>query len=63
MIKQSILIRKLDAPEKMGSLEVLCCSKTATLTKNHMKVSEFYIESRPIKNSRKDTMFNSDLTQ
>lgn len=32
MINQSILVRDLNAPEKMGSIEELCCSKTATLT-------------------------------
>tara|TARA_B110000285_G_C15120297_1_gene616700 strand:- start:1161 stop:1835 length:675 start_codon:yes stop_codon:yes gene_type:complete len=39
MIKQQILVRDLNAPEKMGSIEELCCSKTATLTQNKMKVS------------------------
>lgn len=39
MIKQSILVRDLNAPEKMGSIDELCCSKTATLTQNKMKVT------------------------
>jgi P-type E1-E2 ATPase len=32
MIEQKILIRDLNAPEKMGSIEQICCGKTATLT-------------------------------
>jgi P-type Ca2+ transporter type 2C len=62
MIKQKILVRDLNAPEKMGSIEELCCSKTATLTQNKMKVSYFYCESTEVRNSRKDTLFNCELT-
>jgi Ca2+-transporting ATPase len=39
MIEQKILVRNLDAPEKMGSIEQICCGKTATLTQNEMKVN------------------------
>ena len=45
----------------MGSIEEICCGKTATLTKNDMKVHSFYVESRMIKNSRKDTFNNCML--
>lgn len=46
----------------MGTINELCCSKTATLTQNKMKVSQFYCESMEIKNARKDTLFNCNLS-
>lgn len=63
MIEQKILIRNLNAPEKMGSIEQICCGKTATLTENNMKVKEFYCESKLIKNNRKDTIKNCQLSK
>jgi len=32
MYKDGILIRKLDAPERLAGAEEICCGKTATLT-------------------------------
>lgn len=55
MYSENILVRKLDAPERLGSVDEICCGKTATLTKNKMSVAEFYCESKHIRNSRKDT--------
>lgn len=39
MYKEKILVRKLDAPEKMGKITDILCGKTGTLTKNKMKVA------------------------
>jgi Ca2+-transporting ATPase len=39
MFQDGILIRKLVAPEQLGACDELLCGKTATLTKNDMKVS------------------------
>jgi P-type E1-E2 ATPase len=39
MKDDGILVRNLNSPEKMGSVEEICTGKTATLTKNDMKVS------------------------
>jgi len=39
MKEDGILVRNLNAPEVMGSVEEICTGKTATLTKNDMKVS------------------------
>lgn len=61
MYKEGILVRKLDAPEKMGGIQEICCSKTATLTKNEMKIKQFYCENRLIINNRKDTLTQCDL--
>lgn len=57
-----MLVRKLDAPEKMGAIEEICCGKTGTITKGEMKVAQFHCESRQIKNSRKNTLFNCELS-
>jgi len=56
-----ILIRKLEAPEKMAGCEELLVGKTATLTQNKMKVHTFYLEGNVIKNSRKDTFLHCEL--
>ena len=63
MYGDKILVRKLDAPEKMGGAQEICCGKTGTITSNDMKVSMFYCESREIKNSRKDTLRHCELSE
>lgn len=61
MYKDRILIRKLDAPERLAGCDEICCGKTATLTRNEMKVKYFYLEGQQIKNSRKDTFLKCEL--
>ena len=61
MFNEKILIRKLNAPEKLGGIEEIIVGKTATITCNDMKVDSFYFEGMSNVNSRKDTMFNCDL--
>jgi len=39
MYNDKLLVRKLDAPEKMGAIEEICCGKTGTITRGDMKVS------------------------
>lgn len=39
MRKDKILVKNLNAPEEMGRVEEICTGKTATLTKNLMKVN------------------------
>jgi Ca2+-transporting ATPase len=39
MVDDKILVKNLDAPEVMGTVEEICTGKTATLTKNDMKVN------------------------
>jgi Ca2+-transporting ATPase len=40
MEQEGILIRRMDAVETLGSVEVLCLDKTGTLTENRMEVVE-----------------------
>ena len=61
MYADGILIKKLDAPERLAGCQEICTGKTATLTENDMRVKEFYLEGCLIKNSRKDTFKNCDL--
>ena len=61
MKDDGILVKNLNSPEVMGSVEEICTGKTATLTKNDMKVAQFYASSRLIKNSRKNTLFHCEL--
>jgi len=42
MKNEGVLVKNLDSPEVMGSVEEICTGKTATLTKNEMKVDSFY---------------------
>jgi P-type E1-E2 ATPase len=39
MYGDKLLVRNLDAPEKMGSIEEICCGKTGTITTGNMKVA------------------------
>ena len=63
MKKDGILVKNLNSPEVMGNVEEICTGKTGTLTKNEMKVTDFYSESRLIKNSKNNTFFNCELQQ
>ena len=47
----------------MGTIEEICTGKTATLTANDMKVNQFYTQALLINNSRKNTLFNCELSQ
>ena len=62
MNSDKILVRKLDAPEKMGAVEEICCGKTGTITSANMRVAQFYCESRQVKNTRKNTILHCELS-
>jgi len=61
MYADGLLIKKLDAPERLAGCQEICTGKTSTLTEGNMKVKEFYLEGCLIKNTRKDTFLNCDL--
>jgi P-type E1-E2 ATPase len=39
MFDDNLIVRKLDAPEKMGSIEEILCGKTGTITSGNMKIT------------------------
>lgn len=41
MAKQKVLIKRLDAIQNFGSMTVLCCDKTGTLTQGEMTLQDF----------------------
>jgi len=63
MYKDKILVRNLDAPEKMGGVDEICCGKTGTITKGDMKVASFYCEGKEVTNSRKNTLMHCELAK
>jgi len=63
MYSEKILVRKLDAPEKMGSVKEVLINKTGTITRNEMYVHQFYCESKFVKNTRNDTLLNCELSE
>lgn len=64
MYGDKLLVRKLDAPEKMGSIEEICCGKTGTITTANMKVAQFHCEKPDIiKNTRKNTLLHCELSE
>lgn len=58
-----ILVKELDAPEKMGEVNEILVGKTSTITTGEMKVAHFLCEDKQIKNSRPDTLLNCELSE
>lgn len=52
MRRHNVLIRRLDAVETLGSVQVICLDKTGTITVNRMSVIELYVGGKLIKVSK-----------
>lgn len=61
--EDSILVKKLDAPEKMGQVNEILVGKTNTITTGKMKVNQFFCENKIIYNSRNNTLKNCELSK
>lgn len=72
MFNDNLLVRKLDTPEKLGTIEEICCGKTGTITTGVMKIAKFHVKDnqRELRgnyepelknNSRKNTILNCEL--
>lgn len=57
-----ILVKELDAPEKMGEVNEILVGKTSTITTGDMKIAQFLCEDKQIKNTRKNTLLHCELS-
>lgn len=65
MYADNLLVRRLEAPERLGLIEEIIIGKTGTLTSAQMKVTQFHCDkpTEIFKNSRKNTFFNCELSE
>jgi Ca2+ transporting ATPase len=66
MYNDKLIVRKLEAPENLGTVDEILCGKTSTITTGYMKVDKFHtVQNQDFselkKNSRKNTFFNCNL--
>lgn len=54
MVRKHALVRRLNAVESMGDVEVICTDKTGTITKNQMSVVAVYQSGRELSVDKKE---------
>jgi sodium/potassium-transporting ATPase subunit alpha len=54
MALQSVLVKRIDCVETLGSCSIICSDKTGTLTKNEMTVTDIWYNQRIVRRQRKE---------
>jgi Ca2+-transporting ATPase len=57
MRRNGVLVRRLDAVESLGAVQIICLDKTGTLTENRMAVLSLFVGEKPVK--VRDGVFHS----
>ena len=58
-----ILLRKIDALEKVAGTNEIICGKTATITSANMSVKELFIDGLTIKNTGRGLLENHEVSE
>ena len=59
MKENGILIKDIESPEKIATINHILIGKTGTLTTGNLKVNKFWVHGLVKENVRADTLYNS----
>ncbi|KAG7344599.1 P-type HAD superfamily ATPase [Nitzschia inconspicua] len=54
MALQSVMVKRIDCVETLGSCSIICSDKTGTLTKNEMTVTDIWYNQRVVRRHRRE---------
>jgi magnesium-transporting ATPase (P-type) len=61
MRENGLLIKDIESPEIIGTINHILIGKTGTLTTGNLKVNKFWVHGQVKENVRADTLYNSNL--